>query len=86
MEYDGESTIPLKGGGGTSFSIPFEHINDSEKFDNTDICCAVYLTDGYAPTDSIPIPEFPVLWVLVCSNPSFNPPFGEVTSMILDDL
>lgn len=67
-------TLKVKGGGGTSFIPPFEHLNAGNP-----PACMVYFTDGEC-TRFPPPPEYPVLWVV--DGRPFNPPFGEVTYLV----
>jgi predicted metal-dependent peptidase len=63
-----------KGGGGTNFIPPFDYVEKN----NLAPAGLVYITDGYC--NSLPAnPGYPVLWALFAHNPSFNPPFGEIT-------
>ena len=74
-EFDAYSPVELnpKGGGGTDFRPPFEHIEQSGEYP----VCMIYQTDGYC--SSFPEePSYPVLWVLTERNEGFDPPFGEV--------
>jgi predicted metal-dependent peptidase len=68
--------LPLKamvtGGGGTSFSKPFEYTKDL----GITPCCLVYLTDGLCDDYPNDTPEYPTLWV--SSKAEITPPFGEV--------
>ena len=66
------TSIEVKGGGGTYFHPAFEYGNEME----TPPLCLIYFTDGYADT-AIPPPAYDTLWV-VYDNPGFKAPFGEV--------
>lgn len=62
-----------KGGGGTDFRPPFEHV-ENEGMQPRGL---VYFTDGYC--DSFPVaPSYPVLWLVIGNYTGFRPPFGEV--------
>jgi predicted metal-dependent peptidase len=58
-----------KGGGGTDFRPPFDHVEKSGAAPD----CLVYLTDGYGPFPDKPAP-YPVLWVMTTD---VVPPWGE---------
>ena len=62
-----------KGGGGTAFSPVFRHL--AKEGMSSD--CLIYLTDGYTGDFADEEPKFPVMFGLICDNPSFKPPFGE---------
>ena len=81
-EYEGEDSIPLMGGGGTDFNKPFIHVNQSD----INPICAIYLTDGWGPVSIENMPNCPVIWCLICHNPSFveSVPFGEC--IYIDDI
>ena len=80
--YSGDVANP-KGGGGTMFAPVFERLAN----DLGNAACLVYLTDGYCgdSMDSLAklSPSFPVLWGLICDNPTFSQavPFGECFKM-----
>ena len=84
VEYEGQNSIPLKGGGGTNFDKPFILTKESTDYDFSDVCCAIYLTDGCGDLSPSSEPLFSVLWCLICHNPSFaeSVPFGEVVSLL----
>ena len=77
-EFDADTPVELhpKGGGGTDFRPPFEHIEEAGEYP----VCMIYQTDGWC--DSFPEePPYPVLWVLTRRNENFIPPFGEVINL-----
>lgn len=65
------SVPPIGGGGGTSFTPPFEYVADEKLKPDT----LIYFTDtaGTFPSES---PPYPVIWC--CSEDWKKPPFGEV--------
>jgi len=64
-----EFKVVSKGGGGTDFNPPFEHIErEGEK-----PVCLVYLTDLYGPAPNVP-PDYPVIW---CCTTDKVGPWGE---------
>lgn len=65
--------IPV-GGGGTSFEVIFEYLDNKLK-DNLPRVIVI-ITDGYAdfPKESKAL-DVPVIWLIVDSE--INPPFGE---------
>jgi predicted metal-dependent peptidase len=74
-EFDADTPVELhpRGGGGTDFRPPFEHIEKSGEYP----VCMIYQTDGQC--HSFPEePSYPVLWVLTRRYAGFQPPFGEV--------
>lgn len=77
-KFDAEDVIELhpKGGGGTDFRPPFDHIEETGEYP----ACMIYQTDGMChqfPEE----PPYSVLWVLTRRNREFNPPFGEIIAM-----
>ena len=62
------------GGGGTSFHVIFNYIND--KMIENKPKCIVILTDGYAEFPSNDIIDIPVLWLI--NNNEVTPPWGTV--------
>lgn len=71
--------IRPKGGGGTSFDIIFDYVNN-EMQDEPPVSIVI-LTDGYAP-----FPEesrangIPVLWII--NNENVNPPWGKIARIL----
>ncbi len=80
-QLDASTAIPTpEGGGGTSFTIFFEHI--AQVWDGQTTSVIVYLTDGYGtfPEEK---PQLPVLWVVTPGGlDSNNFPFGEVVRLV----
>lgn len=78
-EFTSKEPINLhpKGGGGTDFKPGFAHM----KKNFYDASCVLYITDGHCSSFPDEEPEIPVLWILNCENPDFNPPFGEIVRM-----
>ena len=66
--------IPIRGGGGTSFTKVFEYLKRNVDLDPT---CIIFITDGYSeyPDESAAL-SIPVLWLL--NNNIVTPPWGEV--------
>lgn len=62
------------GGGGTSFHVIFNYVND--KMIENKPKCIVILTDGYAEFPSKDIIDIPVLWLI--NNNEVTPPWGTV--------
>jgi predicted metal-dependent peptidase len=77
-EFDADSLVELhpRGGGGTDFRPPFDHVEDSGEAP----ACLIYQTDGWCNSFPDKEPSYPVLWVLT-SKREFNPPFGEVINL-----
>ena len=64
-----------RGGGGTNFKPPFDHLEDEDE----NPACFIYFTDGQCsqfPEE----PAYPVLWA--CTEKNFQPPFGETVEVI----
>jgi predicted metal-dependent peptidase len=77
--FDEGSPVELhpKGGGGTDFRPPFEHIEESGEYP----VCLIYQTDGEC-RDFPVVPPYPVLWVLTRRRSyGWNPPFGETITL-----
>ena len=76
--FDADTPVKLspKGGGGTDFRPPFDHIEQNGEYP----VCMIYQTDGACNRFPEP-PPYPVLWVLTRKNERFDPPFGEVVSL-----
>jgi predicted metal-dependent peptidase len=73
-EFDAlPSRFTVIGRGGTSFNAPFKLLREKR----IEPKVAIYCTDGYGSCTE-KAPPYPVLWVVVCGDRSFKPPFGEV--------
>lgn len=81
FEPDGDDIrLSPIGGGGTDFRPAFEEIDRLGLTPS----CMIYFTDGYC--SSFPeSPGYPVLWGIIGNNKNFNPPFGEVMRIQLDE-
>ena len=69
------SVIKPKGGGGTSFDVVFDYVQ--EEMADMEIASIIILTDGYAtfPDKSVTM-GIPVLWMI--NNDDVDPPWGKV--------
>ncbi len=69
------SVIKPKGGGGTSFKVIFEYVQ--EEMADMEIASIIILTDGYASfPDKSAAMGIPVLWMI--NNDQVDPPWGKV--------
>jgi predicted metal-dependent peptidase len=68
-------------GGGTDYKPFFAKVEQRD----LDPVCIIVLTDGYCDSFPAKPPEVPVLWILINKNPNFNPPYGDVIHMDLQD-
>lgn len=69
-----------KGGGGTDFRPPFEHLSQLDE-DSRPVAL-IYLTDGECDSYPSEAPSIPVIWGLTQRNRNFKPPFGDVLCMV----
>jgi predicted metal-dependent peptidase len=71
--------IKPKGGGGTSFHVIFDYVNDKMK-DELPVSIII-LTDGYAPfPDESEANGIPVLWLI--NNETVTPPWGKIARLL----
>ena len=69
------SVIKPKGGGGTSFDVVFDYVQ--EEMTDMEIASIIILTDGYASfPDKSSAMGIPVLWII--NNDDIDPPWGKV--------
>jgi len=74
--FDNSDVKPkICGGGGTDIGCVFKYIDDNPEYQDCAAC--IVMTDGYGPVGNL-IPDYPVIFMLNMSNPSFSPGFGEV--------
>ena len=72
--------IKPKGGGGTSFEVIFEYV-DNEMDDDNKPVSIIILTDGYAPFPNEGAANgIPVLWMI--NNEAVTPPWGKISRII----
>lgn len=67
----------IRGGGGTSFDPPFEHL----KQERLEVDAIVYATDGYAHV-TVDEPDVPMIWLLGQHSTAAHLPWGEVIEMV----
>ena len=71
--------IKPKGGGGTSFDVIFDYVND--KMQEQPPVSIIILTDGYAPfPDESAANGIPVLWLI--NNEAVTPPLGKIARIL----
>lgn len=79
QEFENEDEFKIirpAGGGGTSFDIIFEYVQNEMR--DKPPASIIILTDGYAPfPDEKEAMGIPVLWII--NNEDVEPPWGKVT-------
>lgn len=71
------STFKAIGRGGTQFDPPFKLLRQKR----IEPRVMIYLTDGYGAVHSEKRPHYPVLWVVLKGDKTFQPPFGDVVQV-----
>ncbi len=86
VEFEDEDEFKIirpKGGGGTSFDMIFEYVNQEMQDDPP--TSIIILTDGYAPfPKEASANGIPVLWII--NNKDVNPPWGKVARLLVNDV
>jgi len=68
-----------RGGGGTSFTPPFNLFNDWSEGEVDDVVAIIYFTDGEGEVDEDVEPDVPVIWAVTSESCwSEELPFGEI--------